>query len=479
MEQSEEKKRWIVLGAVTLVLAAGFGYMIYHQHEALKKSRVEADQLGVSIATDRKLIKGTPDLVKTVIVQRETDAVIKEILSDTTDIENFARTLDRFAEESGFNLDSAKRQNPTNRRGKEEFERVGYRLNFEADAFQFLAFMHKIESFARFISVTNVKMRAAGRMTLSEDDIPRHSVTLDLETYVYVPRSVAKEARIDRYDHKRDLLIGQISEKTSALRVPGYTYRGRRGRRDPWIDPRVPADGNDTIPIPQQLDIVEGLATQAQEVREAWEVAREADNVIEAMRSRTILEEKLALVEEEIRRVQSEEILTYINAERRFNKEVVEVVADVRTEMNSDGGGLGPGLAQLRETAEAMDRHIEAFEYELALQAYSTIEGKLAIAERDPKKIELVKNLRFLRSVAKNVIDFEALDFEVQGVALQADMRAVVLIGGRAYTEGELVGPDLIIHHIRTDQVEFMFRGMIFARILDPDPQENPQTKSN
>ena len=56
--------------------------------------------LSMVLVQHRKLIKGTPDLVKTVIVQRETDAVIKEILSDTTDIENFARTLDRFAEES-------------------------------------------------------------------------------------------------------------------------------------------------------------------------------------------------------------------------------------------------------------------------------------------------------------------------------------------------------------------------------------------
>jgi len=475
MEQSEDKKHWIVLGAVSAVLAMGFGYMIYHQHEELKKSRTEAEQLDVTIKQDRKLIKGTPDLVKTVIVHRETDAVIKEILSDTTDSEDFVRTLDRFAEESGFKLDSAKKQNRTNRRAKEEFERVGYRLNFEADAFQFLAFLHKIESFARFISVTNIKMRAAGRATLDGDDVPLHSVSMDLETYVYVPHSDAKETRIDRYEHKRDLLIGQISEKTSALRVPEYTYRGRRGRRAPWIDPRTPAAGAATIPIPEQLAIVEGLAAQAQDVREAWDIAREADNVIEAMRSRTILEEKLALIEEEIRRVQAEETLTYINAERRFNREVVQVVADVRTQMSSDGGGLGPGVAQLRETAEAMDRHIEAFEYELALQAYATVEGKLAIAERDPKKVGLVKNLRFLRSVARNVIEFEMLEIQIQGVALHEDMRAVVLIGGRAFTEGELVGPDLIVHHIRTDQVEFMFRGMIFARILDPDPREKPQ----
>ena len=241
MEQTDNKKRWVVLGATSAVLAAGIGYMIYHQHEQLEQSRAEAAQLSQAIDVDRKLIKGTPELVKTVIVQRETDTVVKEILSDTKDVSNFVRTLDKFAGESGFNLESAKRQR-NNRQGKEEFERVGYRLDFEADVFQFLSFLHAVESFPRFISVSNVKLRAAARSTRNPEEVPRHSVTMDLETYVYVPRAVAKEVRIDRYDHKRDLLIGQISEKTSALRVPEYTYTGRRGRRDPWIDPRVPAD---------------------------------------------------------------------------------------------------------------------------------------------------------------------------------------------------------------------------------------------
>ncbi|MAB81305.1 MAG: hypothetical protein CMJ89_18315 [Planctomycetes bacterium] len=475
MEQTAEKKQWIVLGLVSVALASGIWFMIYQQHKEIAKSRVEADLLDKSISEDRNLVKGTPDLVKAVIVQRETDTVIKEILSDTKDISNFVRTLDQFAGESGFTLESAKRQR-NNRGGKEEFGRVGYTLVFEADVFQFLAFMHRLESFARFISITNFKMRAAGRMTLGDGEVARHSVTMNLETYVDKPRAVAKEARIDRYEHKRDLLIGQISEKTSKLRVPEYTYLGRRGRRDPWIDPRVPAsqDG-ENVPIPVQLAIVERLAAQALDVRAAWETAREADNVIEAMRSRTVLEEKLALIEEEIRRIQAEAQLTYLNAERRFDKEVVEVVTGVREEMNGQGGGLGPAIALLRETVEVMERHLDVREYELALQAFSTVESKLAIAEHDPKKSELAEKLRSLRDVADAVIAFEAIALDIGGVAIQEDLRPVALINGRSVTEGELVGTELIVHHIRTDQIEFAFRGMILARFLDPDPQVTPQ----
>lgn len=475
MEENAEKKHWIVLAAVSVTLAAGIGFMIYRQHQEIAESRVEANLLSLSIEKDRKLVKGTPDLVKNVIVQRETDTVIKEILSDTKDISNFVRTLDQFAGESGFTLESAKRQRDS-RGGAEEFGRVGYTLVFNADVFQFLDFMHRLESFARFISITNFRMRAAGRMSLTDEEVPRHSVTMNLETYVYKPRAVAKEADIDGYGHKRDLLIGQISEKTSKLRVPEYTYLGRRGRRDPWIDPRVPASREgESVPIPVQLDIVERLAAQALDVRAAWEAAREADNVIEAMRSRTVLEEKLALIEEEIRRIQAEGQLTYFNAERRFNKEVVEVVAGVREDMNGQGGGLGPAIALLRETIEVMERHIDAREYELALQAFSTVEGKLAIAEHDPNKSELAAKLRSLRDVADAVIAFEAIALNIGGVAIQEDLRPVALINGRSVTEGELVGTELIVHHIRTDQIEFAFRGMILARFLDSDPQPNPQ----
>jgi hypothetical protein len=46
----------------------------------------------------------------------------------------------------------------------------------------------------------------------------------------------------------------------------------------------------------------------------------------------------------------------------------------------------------------------------------------------------------------------------------------VALVNGQAYSEGELLGEELIVHNIRTDQIEFAFRGLILARPLEARP---------
>jgi Tfp pilus assembly protein PilO len=457
-----EKKRWIVLVALSLVAAAGLGTLIYFQHEAIQQRRVEAETLRQSIEESRNLLKETPELVKKVIIQRETDGVIKEILADDQDINNLVRTLTAFCEESGITISSIKKQKDA-KRSKEDFERVGYTLSFDADAFQFLAFLNKVESHSRFMSVTSFKLTAANRGDYADQETPRHRIQVDLETYVYQPTGVAKEVKIDHYDKKRDLLISEISKRAAELRVPSYSYTGQRGRRDPWFDPRVPVDGGPQISIEDQIAIVDDLIEKADEIQKVWEEAKLAD-----------LEEKLALLEEEIRRVQAEGQLVFVPAVRRFEKHVVEVLTGVREQMTSTDGGSGPSIALLRETAEAMERHITTQEYELALQAFATIEPRLPVAEADPLKEPLAKGIRELKHLADIVLEFESIELDIQGIAIYEDRSPVALINGQAVGEGEIIGDDLIVHNIRPDQIEFAFRGLVLARIVEERPSGNP-----
>ena len=46
---SEEKKRWVILVAASVVVALGLGALIYYQHKELERSRVEAEQLTAAI----------------------------------------------------------------------------------------------------------------------------------------------------------------------------------------------------------------------------------------------------------------------------------------------------------------------------------------------------------------------------------------------------------------------------------------------
>ena len=152
---NEEKKRLIITSAIGAVIAIGIGVLIYFQREKIAEQRTEVENLKVAVAQDRALIKKTPELVKEVIVQRETDAVIEEILSSEKDINDLVRTLEAFGDEAGVNITQFKERRAKAKKGRrQDFENVGYTLNFEGEAFQLLAFLDHIETHRRFMSVT-------------------------------------------------------------------------------------------------------------------------------------------------------------------------------------------------------------------------------------------------------------------------------------------------------------------------------------
>ena len=317
---------------------------------------------------------------------------------------------------------------------------------------------------------THLELLVSVMLSAQTTDVTVNRVTLDLETYVYAPTGNAKEVKIDNYDKKKELLVSEISKTGAELRVQAYDYRGQRARRDPWIDPRVPVDGGIQMPIEEQIALVDGLSERAVEIQKVWEEAQAADNLIQTMKLRADLEAKLALLEEEIRRVDAGGFLVFVPALRRFDKNVAEVVSTVRSQMAKGEGGAGPSTALLRETHEAMQRHIDIQEYELAVAAFATVESRLGLADQDPLKEPLVKSIRELKHLADTVLAFEKIKLEIGGVALYEGKDPVVLINGQAYSEGDMLDEHLIVHNIHADQIEFAFRGLILARALDSRP---------
>ena len=475
----DRKKSQIISAVVSALIAIGLGTMIYLQHQTLEERHAEVENLKTTIAQHRETIKETPELVKQVIIQRETDAVIKEILSDEEDVNNLVRTLQRFGDETGVAITSLKpsRRGPANhqqRGGRQDFEQVGYSLNFEAEGFQLMSFLDRVESHPRFMSVTAFKLQAAGRSEYDGETEPRHRVSIDLETYVYRPTGNAVQAKIDQYDQKRDLLVSEISRRTAELRIEPYDYQGQRGRRDPWIDPRVEVevDGMPTLSIEEQFAIVDELIDRATGAKALVEELVAATDVIEEMKVRTKLEEEIAYLDEEIRRVQSQGLLVFVSAAKRFENQVVDVVGSLRDDVLNAQRGQGPSLASLQTAIETMESHIESQEYEVAIEVFITIEPGLPLAEREEIKRPLVQALRELDLLTRTVLDFEAIDISIDGIATYENRRPVALINGRPVTEGELVGDEVIVRNIGADQIEFSYRGLVLARLVNPDTYE-------
>ncbi len=464
------KRWWIGTLGGGVLCAAGTGFMIYSQYGKIEESKADVANVRTNIDSSRKLIEGTAALERDVIVLRELSQVMKRILPDTEDVNNLVRTFQKFSEESGVRISGLKKKT-NDARDKGEFDKVAYTLSLDADAFQFLDFLDLTESHARFMRVPNFHITAAARNAMGDKNSSApvaHKMQVDVETFVYEPKKDAAPVKIDGYDRKRDLLLGEINRRRAGLSVATYKYNGARGRRDPWIDPRVPllGDGESTLTVQGQMDLVQEMIDRTQAVMGLWETFKKADSVIAELTTRSDLETALAKLEEDVRRLEGEKSIRYVPSERKFHAEVVDVVARLRKDLEKTEADMGPSVNMLREIETAMVNHETRGEYKLMLEAFSAIEPQLALADKDALRKPMADRLRQLSAEATTVLDFEKLDLKVDGLSIIAEGQPVVLINGKPLGIGDMLDNGVVVRAISAEEIEFIFRGVIFARHL-------------
>jgi Tfp pilus assembly protein PilO len=467
------KQKMLAIGGSGLVLAALQGFLVWSQQGVIEEKRGEVVAFESKIEQARTKIAKTPDLEREVILRRETDEVAKRILPNNDDILNFVRTLREFEEQSGATISQIKDKTTTTSNSKKkdqsDFERVAYAVNFEADSFQMLAFLDFVESHQRFMRVPSFKLKAAKRDHYAEDPtLARHEVELEVETYRYQPRSGSKRAEIDGYERKRDLLATEISARQREMTIEAYDYKGARNRRDPWVDPRMPANsapGDLVLSIEDQIRLVEDLVARTKEASSLLERWKGANNLIADIEARSVLEKSLAALEEEARRVDAEGQLLFLPAQQRFHVEVLDEIGRIRSSL-AESDDLQVPIAVLEQGVETMRNHLASGEYELALEAFAGVEGRLPGAERDPSRSPYVDQLEQYRHMARTVLEFADLALDVRGVVDLGGDRKVALINGKTYAPGELVAPELMLVSIESDQLSFVFKEVKLTRPL-------------
>ena len=464
---NEKKLLKLIAGGATLALA-GLGYLVWSEYEALDQARTNVAGIRTQIDTARKQLGGLAAIEKDVIVLRETEEAIKEILPDDKDLNEFVRVLQRFAQDTEVAFTQVKRKelNAGKKAASETFEKVAYEISLEGDAFQTLAFLDRVESHTRFLRVPNIQLSASSRRTIEERGAPRHKVKLEIETFVYKPQADVAPIKIESYERKRELLLGEIAKRRQALAVVTYQYRGPRGRRDPWVDPRVPAGDQQgsTVPIQEQQRIVDGLVERMGVIKRTWEAARKADTMVSRMMLRSELDQLIVELEEETRRVQAERLVSFPMAERRMQVEVVEQLAVVRDQTVREGGPAGPSVEMLQQVLASMRRQVDSGEPTLAIETYKTIESELASVTSDPERRAIAQQILAANDDAKILRDFQAVAMQIGGVAIEEGRPPVALINGRALREGDLLGNEMVVRSIRSGEVEFLFRGVVLVR---------------
>jgi len=281
------------------------------------RAMAEARALRDRIASSRKTVQSTPQVEQEVIILREISDRIREILPDTKDLNNVIRDFEEYMQEAGVTSQGFRPTSNSNsrQRTRSAFERVSYQWRLAGDTFQVLDFLNRIETHSRFMAVSKLSIKSANRRAILDEGVASHTIILDVETYKYVqPSAETTGVEINGYERKRDLLAGEIARRRDALTtLETYRYRGPRGRRDPLIDPRVPAQVDDpnAWTVQRQMEEVDQLVARMAEARRYWEASNSAASVLERMVQRSELEKVITLLDEDIRRIERENRISY------------------------------------------------------------------------------------------------------------------------------------------------------------------------
>jgi len=467
----EQKKFFLVLGAATLAVSAGAGALIYNTLGEIEEKRAEVGRLTTETEKARKTVEGTPTLEREVIVLREISEVIGQILPSEEAASELTRDLYGYAAEAGVEIDSSTPQ--TNRTGaqtRSAFDTVGYKLSIVGDTFAFLEMLHKIEAHQRLIAVPGFTLKSASRDSIEDEGVARHSIDLNVETYTYERGGASEQlVEIEGYERKRELLAGEITRRKQALNLASFEYRGPRGRRDPWVDPRVPADDpENSLSVQEQMELVDSLRDEVSGALGQVGDMEEADNMLAALVVRRELERAVVRIESRLRQVESEDLITYTPAKRRLETDVYVPLEELALELNSVTTS-GPSKEVLVELHEQMRGQIEQGSYEAALVTYDTLEGKKELVQADPVRKAILERIETAAWEARTLRDFGALELAYGGVAIIENLPPHVVINGMSLGQGDLVpgvAEELEVLDVRPEEVDFHFRGVVLTRIF-------------
>lgn len=443
----------------TGLLTLGLSGLVWRSSAGVSDARVEAEQLAERILGEQARLVKTPGLEQDVLVFREISGRMAAILPDEEGLNDLVRSLQEFSEDSGVNIRSLRRATPRGGAVKQvgDFREVSYTLELEGDAFELLAFLDLVERHDRFLRVPRLEVDAARRQFEREEGgALKHTIRLDVETFVFEPGAEAEPVAIEWADWKLDRLRGEVSERRKALEPAEYDYRGRRGRRDPWVDPRRLPSSKRELTEPVQSEALEGFADRVAEAWSSWRALGSVESALHEARLSEELEAQVVGLEMEMRRLSTE--LGSVE-----EQSVLVSLRELRSTLDEARGNRGPSIAHLRELHSAMEAHAEQGEHELALQAFNVLEPDLHWLAEDKAREPLVRALRAAATNSSAVVEFDSLGYSPEGVAILAD-RAAVLIAGRPVVAGEKLAEDLFVRSVSSIQVVFEYRGVAIER---------------
>ena len=446
------------------LLTVGLSGLVWRSNAGLESARLEVQTVSERITAERVLLDETPALEQEVLVYREISGRMAAILPDEAGLNDLVRSLQVFSERSGVEIRSLRRAAPRGeaKRGG-DLRAVSYTLELEGDAFELLSFLDLVETNDRFLRIPRLEVDAARRQELLGSSQRVHSIRLDVETFVFEPGAESEPVPIEWADWKLDQLRGEVSRRRTGLEPAEYEYRGRRGRRDPWVDPRH-------APAGERPHEGEGAqpeeATFAAGVSEAWASWRELEESTSAIEGTGLSEElevEVVRLEAMARSLLEGSRPHADSSERMLTVSALDSLKALRAALDEERGNRGPSIARLKEVSAAMREHAERGQHDLALEAIAPVEADLEWLAEDVARAPYVASLQSAAAHSRAELEFDAMGYTPRGVVVLGE-RAAALVGEGAVIEGQKIKDELFVHSVTSQEVVFEFRGVLIKR---------------
>ncbi len=471
MAKLNEKQIILALGGAALLLCGGGGAGIWWAMGLVEEQKTAIAQKQAQIDACRVKIRKIPMIEEAVIILRENVHEYVKILPQERELNQFMKTAQLFAIQSGINIERA--QPVGDRRRQQAFESVVYRFDFQASLWQLMKFINFFENYERFVKVREIRVtpyrpKADERQT--GDALHKFAVTV--ETYVYNVRAMGKLTAIPNYPAKRDKLAPKIHASLQDLSTERYEFKGQQGRRDVFVDPREfhssglnGTEGPHWSPM-KQRELIERTSAQIGALQRYWKESLDPSlTIFQKYELQKKVTKGLVDLAKTIDDVNKHNMISNQALRVRWYKEVLTPLQQLKklvlTGAEEDERFLS--VENFNRLIEDLKRDLLDGRLQHAINRYDNVLPKLEVPAGDPRYPLRIKVEGYVLR-ARIATEFATMPLEICGVVVNQDGKSGVILNKTPYQEGDWVNDQLFVKAVRREEVEFVYKGFTLVK---------------
>jgi Tfp pilus assembly protein PilO len=492
-----DKQMLLAVVLVPVLLVGGVGYLAWTDWQKVHAAEITDDHPEAAEITEperwgerRKCQEIQKEMAKLreeadLIAKREQDVIVyreiverdSQILPDKDLVNQLTNTINDFERQSGVTVTSVADLNVKGD-ANQAIRKLPIKLSLQGSFDQFLRFLNLFETMDRIV---NTRMFSISRgSTAAQDGPAAHTISLELETYVYNPGAgLAKPVEIQNYERRKDdPVIQKLVKQQKAARVEKYQLKPRINRRDPLVDPRKGQVGPDEGAVSQekyeeQRRVVERLRHEVETLKEDVRLEQQylqEKKYLQYVQIKALNDERVQSLDASLKDADAK--VTVAELREQFADEVVTPFTRLAGDRRTKGENQMQFVLRqhVSEFLEKMRAATEAREYEKSLATHREFENFLTAGNRKLAEDAqpLVAEMRELARECTVMIEFTAMKLTVAGL-IRRPQGSTVILNGKLRKPGDLVDEKgrCRLVAIREDALVFDLDGYEITHSLD------------